>query len=147
MNYDHGLPHQPPHNQPTSQDLFDWMHNAFDFDNPVIEEGPPILQSTIDLQAYYSHLSSPCIHHASNITSQWRNHHDRPLSHLTVVEQGEEGLSQGVAFNGPSTVLQGVPPLMLVTASFAPSPAPSPAPPPEPFPLPPPAQFLAMSAC
>ncbi|KAG1779367.1 hypothetical protein EV702DRAFT_1043815 [Suillus placidus] len=65
-----------------------------------------------------------------------------PLSHPTAVEQGEEGPSQGVAFNGPSPVLRGVPPPMLVTAS----PAPFPAPPPAPSPLPPPAQFLAFSA-
>ncbi|KAG1843400.1 hypothetical protein C8R48DRAFT_780701 [Suillus tomentosus] len=142
MDQDHDLPHQPPPSRPTSQDPFDWMHNAFDFDNPVIEGGPPISQSTVDLQAYYSHLSSPHVRHAPYITSQRRHRRDRPLSHPTAVEQGEEGPSQGVAFNGPSPVLRGVPPPTLVTAS----PAPSPAPPPAPSPLPPPAQFLAISA-
>lgn len=142
MDHDHGLPHQPPPSQPTSQDPFDWMHNAFDFDNPVIEGGPPISQSTVDLQAYYSHLSSPRVRLAPYITSQRRHRRDRPLSHPTAVEQGEEGPSQGVAFNGPSPVLRGVPPPTLVTAS----PAPFPAPPPAPSPLPPPAQFLAISA-
>ncbi|KAG1734379.1 uncharacterized protein EDB91DRAFT_1250892 [Suillus paluster] len=102
---------------------FDWVrHNTFDFDNPVIEGGPPLLGSQSMLnEAYYSQLSSPQVHHAPYTISQWRHHRDI-FSH--AVEQGE-GSSQSAAFDNPPPV-PGVPPPTLVTPSPTPPPVPSP---------------------
>ncbi|KAG1724457.1 uncharacterized protein EDB91DRAFT_1087468 [Suillus paluster] len=100
---------------------FDWVrHNTFDFDNPVIEGGPPLLGSQSMLnEAYYSQLSSP------------RHHHCDIFSH--AVEQGE-GSSQSAAFDNPPPV-PGVLPPAPVTPSPAPPPVPSPVPPPAPSPV------------